>query len=168
MKGTYDVMSAEANSQLEKITLEHQQSMDELQEKYTSLEKDHDGVVQQRTQLESRVSQLEEETLDLNQLNQQLNQTVHEKITEAGMLIDKLSEREVQLARLTQQISHFQTSLDHYRDAVREERLLEKQAFEDECATLKQQLTAERHIAREATEKNNQLQQSATQLTSEK
>jgi len=168
VKGTYDAICAQANSQLEKITLEHKQSTDELQLKQTSLEKKYYQIVQQKSQLESSADQAEEEKLALEKLNQQLNHTIHEKITETNALSDKLSDRETQINRLTQQINHFQASLDHYRNAIREERITEKQAFEGDLSVLKKQLAAERHVARQADEKNIKLQQTLEYLTSEK
>lgn len=168
VRGIYEASCADANQQLEKSTQAHQQAINELRHHMESLEKINHQLLQEKFKLEQLADQTAEEKSALTRLNDQLNKTLNEKMAENGLLNEKLTDRQAEIKRVTAQISHFQTSLDHYRETIREERSAEKRVFETEIAALKHHVTQQDKAIRQFEASIQALNQQVAFLQAEK
>jgi len=61
------------------------------------------------------------------------------------LLAERLNDKQSEMERLNQLLTHTQSNLDHYREVMRQERLCDKQTFEEKIADLENK----RHVQQE-------------------
>jgi len=159
VRGIYDGMREQTTSQLTKITAENNQLVTDLKGSIAALEAKQTQSQQEKVSLQTTINQGQQER---SALERQLENSKREKDKQAAdshLLTERLSDKQSEIERLNQLLAHTQSNLDHYREIMRQERLSDKQAFEEKIAALENQRHLQQGQALESREEMARLKQ---------
>lgn len=138
MKGLWNHLIDQADAKIAETEGRHQTVMSELQEQHLTLQKEqgaltaaHDALQQEKAALLQLKEEHEQKWNELTQANAVLQNNV----LYAGQQLTEKNERITELVHLHKQA---QENLEHYREAAREQRLLDQQKNEQQHAQLAQ------------------------------
>lgn len=168
VRGIYEAICAQGNDKIEQLTAQYKQTIDDLTLKIESLEKSNQQGLNERSKLTGNLTEMQVEKSELENLNHQLNKRIDEKTTENHLLTERLHDKQSEIKRLIEQIKNFQNSLNHYRDTLRDERIVEKGTYENELSKLKSSLHTQEKTTREAQEEIIALKQKIQYVETER
>jgi hypothetical protein len=149
----WQAINDNADNRIKKSCAAYQEERDQIQKALNQQRQALTDAEQAARKLASEKEAYHQHTLALEQELQQQN--IQKTKTEA--LLDAANkcadEKENRIQELTKMNSQVQNNLDHYREAVREQRMLDKNEFE--------------HRLSEVTQKNHKLQADWTQILTE-
>lgn len=153
VQSLWQAINDNADERIKKSCSTYQEERDHLQKTLHQQRQSLTDVEQMTRKLVSEKEALRQQTLALEQELQQ--QKIQQTKTEALLDAEKkcADEKENRIQELTKMNSQAQNNLDHYREAVREQRMLDKNEFD--------------HRLSEVMQKNHKLQEDWTQILTE-
>ena len=153
VQSLWQAINDNADENIKKSCATYQEERDQLQKAMQQQRQALTDSEQTARKLASEKEILRQNTLALEQELQQ--QKIQYAKTESLLDAEKkcADEKENRIQELTKMNNQVQSNLDHYREAVREQRMLDKNEFE--------------HRVSEVTQKNHKLQEDWTQILTE-
>jgi len=159
VRGIYDGMREQASSELTKISSEKDQMISDLKASIAVLETKQAQSAQEQVRFQTTINQGEQARAALERQLESSKQENDKHAADNHLLTERLSDKQSEIERLNQLLSHTQSNLDHYREIMRQERLSDKQAFEEKIASLENQRHLQQGQMSEAREEIAQLKQ---------
>ena len=153
VQSLWQAINDHADERIKKSCATYQEERDQLQKTLNLQRQMLADAEQMARKLASEKEILHQNTLALEQgaQNQKMQLIKTESLLDAAKTC--ADEKENRIQELTKMNSQVQSNLDHYREAVREQRMLDKNEFE--------------HRVNEVTQKNHKLQEDWTQILTE-
>lgn len=153
VQSLWQAINDNADDRIKKSCATYQEERDQIQKAIQQQRQALTDAEQTARKLASEKETLRQQSLALEQELQQ--QKIQQAKTEALLDAAKkcADEKENRIQELTKMNSQAQNNLEHYREAVREQRMLDKNEFE--------------HRLSEVTQKNHRLQEDWTQILTE-
>lgn len=153
VQSLWQAINDNADERIKKSCATYQEERDQIQKAINEQRQALTDEQQTTRKLASEKETLRQHTLALEQELQQ--QKIQHAKTESLLDTEKkcADEKENRIHELTKMNSQAQNNLDHYREAVREQRMLDKNEFD--------------HRLSEVTQKNHKLQEDWTQILTE-
>jgi chromosome segregation ATPase len=168
VKGIYEGMQAHATHKITLIETETKQKISALEALLDQLTCQHNVLLQNNVALENKSNEQELHALELQKIINMLNQNADKKIAENELLQERLDDKKSEIERLTQQLKHAQHNLEHYRESIKQERIVEKQRYEAQINKLEQQTHHHQIHSVEMQNKISTLRQKTESLKSDK
>ncbi len=159
IRGIYDSMREQADSQLTRITEENKEIITQLKSKIEILEKSYAQSKQEKVSLQNTVNQVQQEHLALQRLLENKQKESAKQDAENHLLGERLSDKQSEIEKFTQLLKHTQSNLEHYRETIRQERVSDKQSFEEKITALESQRHAQEAQTSKAREEIARLKQ---------
>jgi len=166
VRGIYDGMREQATSQLTKMTAEKDQMVSHLKTSMDLLETKQAQLTQEKVSLQTTVNQERQERSALERQLENKKQESDKQAADNHLLMERLSDKHAEIEQLNQLLKHTQSNLDHYRETLRQERLSDKQTFEEKIAVLENQRHLQQGQTSEAREEIARLKQHIESLES--
>lgn len=159
VRGIYDGMREQASSELTTLATEKEQTIRDLKASISVLETTHAQSSQEQIRLQTTINQGEQERAALARQLESSKRESDKQAADNHLLTERLSDKQTEIERLNQLLSHTQSNLDHYREIMRQERVSDKQAFEEKIAALENQRHLQQGKTAEAREEISRLKQ---------
>ncbi len=168
VRGVYDAMHEQANNQLTTISNEKDEIANDLKDKLKIMETKQAQSGQEKVHLQTIIKQARQERSALERQLENSKKENDKQVAENHLLTERLSDKETEIERLNQLLAHTQSNLDHYRETMRQERLNDKQAFEEKIAILENQRALQQKQISESREEIARLKQHLESLENTK
>lgn len=159
VRGLYEAMGDDAKRKYAQVEAENNQLVANFKIKIEALESSHGALNQEKIALENKLAQTHEESSALQRQLDNLKKERDIQTADNHLLTERLSDKQSEIERLTQLLKHTQSNLDHYRETMRQERLSDRQAFEEKIAALENQRHLQQGQASQAREEIARLKQ---------
>lgn len=140
VKGIHEAIQEEAEHKTNAIKIEASQTITHLQTQLSEIHRLHNQLTQEKHELQHAFAQSQEEKLSLQRRLNESNHTLDNKIDENHWLQTHIDEKKTEITRLMQQFKHTQDNLEHYREAIRQEREKDQQRFDNHNQKLEQEV----------------------------
>jgi DNA repair exonuclease SbcCD ATPase subunit len=171
MKGLWQRLQAYADDKITAIKHESEQSIDLLRRELEKYKTNNQRWQQLFNQWQQEKAQLSNDKLILEQAVETLKKDNAAIQSKQDVFVQQLQDKQERIAELHRLHTQAQTNLEHYRESVREQRLIEQHQFEQqkqelqsEIKTLKEQTTVMREKATSLQQQYQILQQTYTAL----
>lgn len=166
IRGIYDSMREEATTQLTKMTAEKEATISDLKIGIAALEMKQARSKQEKISLQTIINQAKEECAALQRQREHSKKEYDKQAADNHLLMERLGDKQSEIKQLNQLLGHTQSNLDHYRETMHQERLSDRQSFEEKIATLEHQRQMQQALTAEAREEIAQLKQLLESLKS--
>jgi len=164
VKGLYDAMTEGAEQKISKAVEAAEQKINEIDQQKQSIEAKN---MQLQNENQSIQEALETALKEIIQLKDKLDATekaLSQQVTDNHHLNQRIDDKKDEFKRLENQIDQAQNNLEHYREAIRQQREEEKLAHEEALTKLQQQFKIMQNDIAESRAENKWLQQAKAEL----
>jgi len=139
VKGLYEALQAEAIQQIAQIKQEHQQTLAQVGQQLSDYQKANATLIEEKQILTEQLCSSEQEGTILRTHLEEVKQTLQNEMADKTLIEARLADKAIETDRLIEQLKYAQHNLEHYREAIRQQREEEKQRYEAQLAKLEQQ-----------------------------
>jgi chromosome segregation ATPase len=168
LKGLWERVMDQAEEKVNAVQQRFEQRLAELEETAEKLQSDNSCWQQRYRQLQQEKEGLSSDKSALQQIVRQLEDEKLALTTAQEHLLQQLQERQERLEASNQFNQQIEANLAHYREASREQRLLDQQRYEQAQLQLEQTLTHLQHQVMALTQEKNALQNHYERVSHEK
>lgn len=162
VKGVYEQLQADVNQKLAQAQQAHQAALQTASDTTQQLRTEHQTLSDTHATLAATLERAQAALAHLQADHHAVNVTMAGLQSENTGLRQRLGDRAVEVSALNQQLTQARVQFEHYQEAMATQRAEERQAAEQRCARLEQELASTQHrlVAQQST-----LGQQEAQLT---
>jgi len=158
VKGLYLGMQQQADANVEAIRSQSKSEIEKLNQKLIEIQKANETLSTQLAKSEQIIGELKEDNASLKKELQLEQQNLIEIRTKESALLERLGDRQDEIARFISQLKQAQSNLDHYRTSVQQQRDEERASFDQQRMDLERlinQANSENQTLLKQVEKSN-------------
>lgn len=140
VKGIYSAIQEEATHKILTIETETKNKLTDFKIQVDQLTHQNNILKQNNFALERKINEDQIQEVELQKIINNLNQKIDNKTSENQFLQKRIDDKNSEIERITQQLKHAQHNLEHYREAIKQERDAEKQRYELKIRELEQEV----------------------------
>lgn len=168
MKGLWQRVLGHAQEKLDVIQQEAAVAIEELNKNLTILTAENQEWQKKHANLTQNKEKLERDQLGLEEINNQIKQELASDKAKITGLNEQLAEKQAHISELRRLHEQAQHNLEHYREAAREQRLLDQERFAQQLQQLEVALKQHQQALQQATAEKSSLQQQVEKINYEK
>jgi chromosome segregation ATPase len=139
VKGIYSAIQEEATHKILTIETETKNKLTDFKVQAEQLIHQNNTLKQNNCLLENKINEHQIQEIESQKVINNLNQKIDRKTSENQLLQERIDDKNSEIERIAQQLKHAQHNLEHYREAIKQERDAEKQRYELKIKGLEQE-----------------------------
>lgn len=139
VRGVYDALQEQANTQLNQVKAEHQEIIHPLKTRMKQLEAQQAQRIQENKNLQTALIEREQNYAALERRLDDQKANSEKQATAYRLLMERSQDKQAEIKQFEKLLVNAQFNLEHYRETIREERQQEKNARDEKVSILEQQ-----------------------------